>query len=114
MHVPRDIDEYLKFKAEQTYLIIKERCKGKDDITIQGIHSAELSKLRRIEDFVKTLSNSMSKMALSSDLERVVRESILDQILATMPYKANKKQFAGWITHALEEDLLRIEEIDRK
>src|ERR1043165_8522977 len=28
-----------------------------------------------------------------------------------MPYKANKKQFAGWTTHALREELLRIEEM---
>src|ERR1043165_4914933 len=27
-----------------------------------------------------------------------------------MPYKANKKQFAGWTTHALREELLRIED----
>ena len=53
----------------------------------------------------------MSGMPLSSDMEREVRESLLEQILATMPYKANKKQFAGWTTHALREDLLRIEEM---
>src|ERR1044071_189040 len=107
--VPLNIDQYLKFKAEQADAIIKEKCKGKDDRSVQGIHSAELSKLRRIEDFAKTLSNSMSTMPLSSDMEREVRESLLEQILATMPYKANKKQFAGWTTHALREELIRIE-----
>ena len=53
----------------------------------------------------------MSTMPLSSDMERMVRESFLDQILATMPYKANKKQFAGWTTHALREELMRIEDM---
>src|ERR1044071_2689975 len=90
--VPLNIDQYVKFKAEQADAIIKEKCKGKDDKSAQGIHSTELSKLRRIEDFAKTLSNSMSTMPFSSDMEKKVRESLLEQILATMPYKANKKQ----------------------
>jgi hypothetical protein len=109
--VPLNIDTYLKYKGEQVDAIIREKCKGKDDRTAQGIHSAELSKLRRIEDFAKTLSNSMSSMPLSVDLEKEIRESLLEQIMATKPYKANKKQFNGWTTHALREELLRIEEM---
>ena len=31
--------------------------------------------------------------------------------MSTKPYKANRKQFVGWTTHALQEELNRIEEL---
>src|ERR1044071_2735611 len=55
----------------------------------------------------------MSNKPISGELEKLVRESILDQIIATKPYKANRKQFAGWTTHALQEELYKIEELTK-
>jgi len=36
---PKNVDEYLEMKAKQVDMITKEKCKGKDDRTTQGINS---------------------------------------------------------------------------
>ncbi|MFS7943382.1 hypothetical protein Hanom_Chr06g00499681 [Helianthus anomalus] len=67
---PKILDEYLKLKARQAEIIRREKCKGKGDRTAQGILSLELSKVSKIEDYAKDLSQSMSEKPIMLRLIR--------------------------------------------
>ncbi|MFS7914951.1 hypothetical protein Hanom_Chr02g00159551 [Helianthus anomalus] len=57
---PQNMDEYLKLKAKQAEVIVREESKGLGDRRCQGLLSHGLNKVRMFEDFAKDLSKSMS------------------------------------------------------
>ncbi|MFS7935751.1 hypothetical protein Hanom_Chr05g00407221 [Helianthus anomalus] len=86
----RNLDEYLKLKARQAEYIGKEKIKGMDDRTAQGILALELSKLSKIEDNAKDLSKSLSEKPINAEHDKEVKQHYLDHIMKHKPYKANK------------------------
>ncbi|MFS7998343.1 hypothetical protein Hanom_Chr12g01152601 [Helianthus anomalus] len=82
---PKNLDEYLKLKARQVEYLGKEKCKGKDDRTAQGILSLELSKVSKIDDYAKDLSKSMSEKPINVKLDRELRKDYLDLIMQPGP-----------------------------
>ncbi|MFS7918121.1 hypothetical protein Hanom_Chr03g00197131 [Helianthus anomalus] len=89
---PQNIDEYLKMKTKQPELIAKHVSKGKGDKNYQGTYQYELSKVRKLEDFARDLSKSISELP---------------------PYKASRSQFNGWSLEALKEEQNRIKMMNK-
>ncbi|MFS7919603.1 hypothetical protein Hanom_Chr03g00214591 [Helianthus anomalus] len=59
---PKNIDEYLKLKAKQAEYMSKEESKGLGDNNLQGQKQHGLSKVRKLEDFARDLSKTMSNL----------------------------------------------------
>jgi len=108
---PKNLDEYLKLKAQQAEDIARERSSGKPDSMVQMALSAELNKVRFIEDVAQCLSKSYSEAPMDESTQQDVREACLDHIMTHKPYKATKEQFRGWTVGALKEEIQRIQEM---
>ncbi|MFS8024943.1 hypothetical protein Hanom_Chr16g01469211 [Helianthus anomalus] len=79
-----------------------------DDRIAQEILSLELSKVSKIEDYVKDLSKSMSENPINVELDKELKQDYLDHIMKLKPYKANGAQFKDWSIDALKEEIERI------
>ncbi|MFS7948074.1 hypothetical protein Hanom_Chr06g00555721 [Helianthus anomalus] len=80
---PQNLDEYLKLKAKQAEVTAREESKGLGDRRYQGLLSHGLNKFRKLEDFAKDLSKSMSEQPLDTELEKKLRVDYLDHIMST-------------------------------
>ncbi|MFS7917205.1 hypothetical protein Hanom_Chr03g00186331 [Helianthus anomalus] len=80
-------------KVRQAELIAKKESKGLGDRKYQGQLSHELRKVRKLEDFAKDLSKSMSKRPIDTELEKEPRVDYIDHIMKHKPYKATTSQF---------------------
>ncbi|MFS7994688.1 hypothetical protein Hanom_Chr12g01109001 [Helianthus anomalus] len=96
-------------KAKQADLIAKHVSKGKDDRNYQRTYQHELSKVRKLEDFARDLSKSMSELPPNASLQKGLRIDYLDIIMRDKPYKAYKYQFKDWSLEDLKEEVNRIE-----
>ncbi|MFS7906081.1 hypothetical protein Hanom_Chr01g00055151 [Helianthus anomalus] len=101
---PQNIDEYLKMKAKQAELISKAVCKGKSDIDYQGTYQRELSKVRKLEDFARDLSKSMSELPPNVVLQKELRIDYLDIIMRDKPYKAYRSHLKDLSPEDLKEE----------
>ncbi|MFS7955627.1 hypothetical protein Hanom_Chr07g00644841 [Helianthus anomalus] len=79
-----------------------------DDMKYQSFLSHELSKVRKLEDFAKDLSKSMSERPINPELEKEQREDYVEHIMRHTPYKATRAQFKDWLLDALKEEIERI------
>ncbi|MFS8035170.1 hypothetical protein Hanom_Chr17g01589921 [Helianthus anomalus] len=70
---PKNLDEYLKLKAKQAELIAKEESRGLWDKRYQGLLQHGLSKVRKLKDFAKGLSQSMSELPPNVGLQEDLR-----------------------------------------
>ncbi|MFS7937506.1 hypothetical protein Hanom_Chr05g00428351 [Helianthus anomalus] len=82
-----------------------------DDKTAQGILSAKLSKVRKIEDYAKDLIKSMPEKPINAELDKDLKQDYLDHIMKHKPYKENRAQFKDWSTDSLKEEIERIEKM---
>ncbi|XP_022024602.1 pollen-specific leucine-rich repeat extensin-like protein 2 [Helianthus annuus] len=105
---PQNLDEYLKLKAKQAEVIVKEESKGLGDRGYQGLLQHGLSKVKKLEDFAKDLSKSMSELPPNTGLQEELRVDYLDHIMKYKPYKVNRVQFRDWSVDALKEEIDRI------
>ncbi|MFS7979342.1 hypothetical protein Hanom_Chr10g00926221 [Helianthus anomalus] len=110
---PQNIDEYLKMKAKQAELIAKLVSKGKGDREYQGTYSHERSKVRKLEDFAKDLSKSMSELPPNVVLQKELRIDYLDIIMRDKSYKAYRSDFKDWSLEDLKEEVNRIEMMNK-
>ncbi|MFS7917818.1 hypothetical protein Hanom_Chr03g00193661 [Helianthus anomalus] len=108
---PRNLDEYLKLKAQQAEYIRKEKSKGMDGRKVQGILSHELSKVSKIEDYAKDLSKSMSDKPINVELDKELKQDYIKHIMTHKPYKATRAQFKDWSSDALKEEIERIKKM---
>ncbi|MFS7994271.1 hypothetical protein Hanom_Chr12g01103891 [Helianthus anomalus] len=97
---PQNLDEYLKVKAKQTEVTAREESKGLGDRTYQGLLSHGLNKVRKLEDFAKDVSKSMSEQPFDTELEEDLKVDYLDHIMKHKPYKATRAQFKEWSADA--------------
>ncbi|MFS7906067.1 hypothetical protein Hanom_Chr01g00055001 [Helianthus anomalus] len=72
--------------------------------------SAKFTKVNRLEDFAKNVSQKASQGPISNpDLKKELREHYMEFIMKYKPYRASRAQFFVWITEALLEEITRIE-----
>ncbi|KAJ0898023.1 hypothetical protein HanRHA438_Chr08g0352131 [Helianthus annuus] len=105
---PQNLDEYLKMKVRQAEMIAREDSKGLGNREYQGQLSHELSKVRKLADFAKNLSKSMSERPIDTELEKELRVDYIDHVMKHKPYKATRSQFKDWSSDALMEEIDRI------
>ncbi|MFS7968820.1 hypothetical protein Hanom_Chr09g00802031 [Helianthus anomalus] len=89
-------------------MIAKEESKGLGDRKYQGQLSHELSKVRKLEDFAKDFSKSMSERPIDTELQKELRVDYIDHIMKHKPYKATRVQFKDSSSDALREETERI------
>ncbi|MFS7911789.1 hypothetical protein Hanom_Chr02g00122221 [Helianthus anomalus] len=87
----------------------KEESKGLGDNNLQGRMQHRLSKVRKLEDFAKDLSKSMSALPPNTELQNTPRNDFLNIIMDTKPYKAYRSDFKEWPLKDLKEEVDRIE-----
>ncbi|MFS7917573.1 hypothetical protein Hanom_Chr03g00190741 [Helianthus anomalus] len=107
--IPKNIDEYLKLKAKQVEYMAKEESKGLGDSNLQGRMQHGLSKVRKLEDFARGLSKSMSDLPPNTEHQNTLRDDFLNIIMHTKPYKAYRSNIKDWPLEALKEEVDRIE-----
>ncbi|MFS7996293.1 hypothetical protein Hanom_Chr12g01128251 [Helianthus anomalus] len=105
---PRNLDDYLKVKGKQAEYIAKENNKGMDNRKFQGLLSYELSKVRKLEDYAKDLSKSMSEKEISAELDMELRGDYIEHIMRYESYKTTIAQFKDRSSDALKEEFERI------
>ncbi|KAJ0587462.1 hypothetical protein HanIR_Chr04g0163481 [Helianthus annuus] len=87
----------------------KEESKGLGDSNLQGRMQHGLSKVRKLEDFARDLSESMSDLPPNTELQKTLRDDFLNIIMDTKPYKAYRSDFRDWPLETLKEEVDGIE-----
>ncbi|MFS8002216.1 hypothetical protein Hanom_Chr13g01199481 [Helianthus anomalus] len=106
---PKNIDEYLKLMAKQVEYMSKEESQGLGDNNLQGQMQHGLSKVRKLEDYDRDLSKSMSDLPPNNELQKTPRNDLLNIIMVTKPYKAYRSYFKDWPLGFLKEEFDRNE-----
>ncbi|XP_022004270.1 uncharacterized protein LOC110901798 [Helianthus annuus] len=104
--LPRNIEEYLKIKAQQADDISKRDTEGKSDKEIQRNYQYLLSKVRNLEHFSKVFCQK-----LSEKYDESMRNYYLEYIIAYKKYKAEKYQYKEWTISELQEETVRIQKM---
>ncbi|MFS7979874.1 hypothetical protein Hanom_Chr10g00932831 [Helianthus anomalus] len=101
---PKNIQEYLDLKLKQSESIVTYKSKGNSDKEAQQILSAEFTKVNKLEDFAKNVSQKAFQGLVSNpNLKKELREDYLDFIMKNKPYRASRAKFTGWSVDALLE-----------
>ncbi|MFS7945438.1 hypothetical protein Hanom_Chr06g00524321 [Helianthus anomalus] len=106
---PRNMDEYLKLKAKQAEYIAKQESKGNGETNFSSRMQHGLSKVRKLEDFVRDLSKEMPNLPPNADLQRKMRKYLLELIMSDKPYPTKEHQVKDWPVTTLKEEANRNE-----
>lgn len=104
--------EYLDIHTKQAERIATERSNGKSDKEAQQNLSEEFTKVNRLEDFAKDVSQKASQGSVNNPkLRKALRGDYLDFIMKNKPYIATRAQSIGWTIEAILDEIIRIEKI---
>ncbi|MFS7890131.1 hypothetical protein Hanom_Chr00s000007g01615181 [Helianthus anomalus] len=108
---PKNLDEYLKLKAKQAELQAKCEGLGESDNIISSRMQLLLSKVKKLEDYARDLSKEMSNLPLYPNLQKEIRQDLLELIMRDKFYRAKVEQFKYWPHIALKAEASKIERI---
>ena len=110
---PKNIYEYLKLKGKQAEDKANEECKGLGDIKLSARMQHWLGEVKKLEDFARDLSKNMSNLSPNAELQKTLRNDFLNTIMETKPYEAYMSDFKDWPLEALNEEVNRIEKMNK-
>ncbi|MFS8018817.1 hypothetical protein Hanom_Chr15g01396521 [Helianthus anomalus] len=108
---PNNMEEYLKLKAKQAELHAKYEGQGESDGRISSRMQIALSKVKKLEDYARDLSKEMSNLPPNADLQKEMREDLLELIMRDKFYPTKAEQFKVWPLIALKAEANRIERV---
>ena len=113
LKLQKNIYEYLKLKGKQAEDKANEECKGLGDINLSARMQHWLGEVKKLEDFARDLSKNMSNLSPNAELQKTLRNDFLNTIMETKPYEAYMSDFEDWPFEALNDEVNRIEKMNK-
>ncbi|MFS7973183.1 hypothetical protein Hanom_Chr09g00853621 [Helianthus anomalus] len=106
---PKNVDEYLKIKAQQAEDISKRNTQGKSDKEISRNYQYLLTQVSSLERFAKNVSQQISERATEA-----LKKDYIESIMVHKKYKGERYMYKEWIVPELENEAARIQDMIKR